>query len=72
MLASFNMLYNGRILIIYQARVDDKGLAALSYNAKINSNFTLGIGAAFDTQKLNESTHKVSIGHQLKVFKPFS
>lgn len=43
-------------------------MAAVSYNAKINSNFTLGVGAAFDTQKLNESTHKVSFhGRELGI-----
>ncbi|KAF2759590.1 mitochondrial porin-like protein [Pseudovirgaria hyperparasitica] len=42
-----------------KAKINDRGIAALSYNTKVNPGFTFGVGASVDTQKLNESTHKV-------------
>ena len=44
-----------------KAKVDDRGIAALSYNVKVKEGFTFGLGASFDTQKLNEATHKVGV-----------
>ena len=44
-----------------QGKIDDRGIAALAYNTKVNGGLTFGIGASFDTQKLNESTHKVGM-----------
>ncbi|KAF2085880.1 hypothetical protein K490DRAFT_74768 [Saccharata proteae CBS 121410] len=42
-----------------KAKINDKGIAAVAYNTKINSGFTFGIGASLDTQKLNEAGHKI-------------
>jgi voltage-dependent anion channel protein 2 len=36
-------------------------MAALAYNLAVRPGVTFGIGASFDTQKLNESTHKVGM-----------
>ena len=43
-----------------QVKVDNKGIAAVAYNTKVKEGFTLGLGASFDTQKINEGSHKVS------------
>ena len=45
--------------VAQQGKVDDRGIAALAYNTKLNQNLTFGVGTSFDTQKLNEGTHKV-------------
>lgn len=42
-----------------KAKVNDRGIAALAYNVLLRPGFTLGLGASFDTQKLNEASHKV-------------
>lgn len=44
-----------------QAKINDKGLAALAYNVKLSTGVTLGLGASFNTQKLNEAAHKVGV-----------
>lgn len=44
-----------------QAKINDRGIASIAYNTKINQGFTFGIGASLDTQKLNEAGHKVCI-----------
>jgi len=41
-----------------KAKINDRGIASLAYNTKINSGLTFGIGGSFDTQKLNEAGHK--------------
>ncbi|KAL9052057.1 MAG: hypothetical protein Q9162_005628 [Coniocarpon cinnabarinum] len=46
-------------LAFVKGKVNDKGQASVSYNTKVREGFTLGLGASFDTQKLNEATHKV-------------
>lgn len=42
-----------------KAKINDRGIASLAYNTKINQGFTFGIGASLDTQKLNEAGHKI-------------
>ncbi|KAF1990981.1 mitochondrial porin-like protein [Aulographum hederae CBS 113979] len=42
-----------------KAKINDRGIASIAYNTKVNSGFTFGIGASFDTQKLNEAGHKI-------------
>jgi len=42
-----------------KAKINDRGIACLSYNTKVNSGLTFGIGGSFDTQKLSESGHKL-------------
>ena len=51
----------GHCLIAYytQAKVNDRGIAALAYNVLLRPGITVGLGASLDTQKLNESAHKV-------------
>jgi len=41
-----------------KAKINDRGIASLAYNTKINSGLTFGIGGSFDTQKFNEAGHK--------------
>ncbi|KZF25688.1 outer mitochondrial membrane protein porin [Xylona heveae TC161] len=42
-----------------KAKINDRGIAALAYNVLLRPGVTLGLGASFDTQKLNEAAHKV-------------
>ncbi|KAL8693676.1 MAG: hypothetical protein Q9218_001533 [Villophora microphyllina] len=42
-----------------KAKVNDRGIASLAYNVLLRSGVTVGVGLSLDTQKLNESTHKV-------------
>ncbi|KAF2740619.1 mitochondrial porin-like protein [Polyplosphaeria fusca] len=42
-----------------KAKINNLGIASLAYNTKVNSGLTFGIGGSFDTQKLNESGHKL-------------
>lgn len=42
-----------------KVKINDRGIASLAYNTKINSGFTFGIGASLDTQKMNEAGHKI-------------
>jgi voltage-dependent anion channel protein 2 len=42
-----------------KAKINDRGIACLAYNTKVNSGLTFGIGGSFDTQKLGESGHKL-------------
>lgn len=44
--------------ITLQAKVNDRGIAALAYNTVLRPGFTLGLGLSLDTQKLNEASHK--------------
>lgn len=44
-----------------KGKINDRGIAALSYNTRVNGGLTFGVGASFDTQKLNESTHQVGM-----------
>ncbi len=39
--------------------MNDRGIAAVAYNVALRPGVTLGLGASFDTQKINEGTHKV-------------
>lgn len=45
-----------------KAKINNQGIAALAYNQLLRPGVTLGLGAAIDTQRLNESVaaHKVS------------
>jgi voltage-dependent anion channel protein 2 len=42
-----------------QAKINDRGVAAVAYNVLLREGVTLGVGASFDTQKLDQATHKV-------------
>ncbi|KAI9771296.1 MAG: Voltage-dependent anion-selective channel protein 1 [Geoglossum simile] len=42
-----------------KAKINDRGIAALAYNVRLRPGVTLGLGASFDTQNLNQSAHKV-------------
>lgn len=44
-----------------QAKINDRGVAAVAYNVLLRPGVTLGLGASFDTQKLDQATHKVCI-----------
>jgi voltage-dependent anion channel protein 2 len=42
-----------------KAKINDRGVAAVGYNVLLREGVTLGVGASFDTQKLDQATHKV-------------
>ncbi|RAH74576.1 porin [Aspergillus aculeatinus CBS 121060] len=42
-----------------KAKINDRGVAALAYNVLLRPGVTLGLGASFDTQNLNQAAHKV-------------
>ncbi|KAI1332951.1 eukaryotic porin/Tom40 [Xylariaceae sp. FL0255] len=42
-----------------KAKINDRGLAALSYNVLLRPGVTLGLGASFDTQKLDSAAPKI-------------
>jgi len=42
-----------------KAKINDRGIAALSYNTRLNPGTTLGLGLSLDTHKLNEAGHKI-------------
>ncbi|KAM0333408.1 hypothetical protein ACHAQA_002069 [Verticillium albo-atrum] len=42
-----------------KVKVNDRGVAALAYNVLLRPGVTLGLGASFDTQKLDQATHKL-------------
>ncbi|KAL8731327.1 MAG: hypothetical protein Q9166_003551 [cf. Caloplaca sp. 2 TL-2023] len=42
-----------------KAKVNDRGIACLAYNVLLRSGVTAGVGVSLDTQKLNESAHKI-------------
>ncbi|KAI0856465.1 eukaryotic porin/Tom40 [Xylaria cubensis] len=42
-----------------KAKINDRGVAAVSYNVLLRPGVTAGIGASFDTQKIDQATHKV-------------
>ncbi|KAL2889136.1 outer mitochondrial membrane protein porin [Ceratocystis lukuohia] len=42
-----------------KAKINDRGIAALSYNVLLRDGVTLGLGASVDTQKLDQATHKI-------------
>ncbi|KAI1467933.1 uncharacterized protein F4812DRAFT_382987 [Daldinia caldariorum] len=44
-----------------KAKINDRGVAAISYNVLLRPGVTLGLGASFDTQKLEQATHKVGV-----------
>ncbi|KAI4135696.1 MAG: hypothetical protein LQ347_000426 [Umbilicaria vellea] len=41
------------------AKINDRGIAAAAYSVLLRPGVTLGLGASFDTQNLNEAAHKV-------------
>jgi voltage-dependent anion channel protein 2 len=43
-----------------QAKINDRGIAAIAYNVLLREGVTAGLGASFDTQKLDQATHKVT------------
>ncbi|POS85357.1 mitochondrial porin-like protein [Erysiphe pulchra] len=40
-------------------KINDRGVAAVAYNVLLRPGVTLGLGASFDTQKLDRATHKI-------------
>ncbi|KAH9906943.1 porin [Xylariomycetidae sp. FL2044] len=42
-----------------KAKINDRGVAAVSYNVLLRPGATLGLGLSVDTQKLDQATHKV-------------
>ncbi|KAH6696923.1 outer mitochondrial membrane protein porin [Plectosphaerella plurivora] len=42
-----------------KVKLNDRGVAALAYNVLLRPGVTLGLGASFDTQKLDQATHKL-------------
>lgn len=42
-----------------QAKVNDRGVAAVAYNVLLRPGVTFGVGTSFDTQKLDQATHKI-------------
>lgn len=42
-----------------KGKINDRGVAAVAYNVLLRQGVTLGVGASFDTQKLDQATHKV-------------
>ena len=47
------------MFIKMQAKINDRGIAALAYNVLLRPGVTVGLGASFDTQKFSEGGHKV-------------
>ena len=43
-----------------QAKVNDRGIAALAYNVLLRPGVTVGLGLSLDTQNINEAPHKVN------------
>ncbi|KAK8089414.1 mitochondrial outer membrane protein porin [Apiospora hydei] len=44
-----------------KAKINDRGVAAISYNTLLRPGVNLGLGGSFDTQKLDQATHKVGV-----------
>ncbi|QSZ31707.1 hypothetical protein DSL72_001274 [Monilinia vaccinii-corymbosi] len=42
-----------------KVKINDRGVAAIAYNVLLGPGATLGLGASFDTQKLDQATHKI-------------
>lgn len=42
-----------------KAKINDRGIAALAYNTRLNAGTTFGVGLSLDTAKLNEAGHKI-------------
>ncbi|KUJ12142.1 mitochondrial porin-like protein [Mollisia scopiformis] len=42
-----------------KAKINDRGIAAVAYNVLLRPGVQLGIGASFDTQKLDQANHKI-------------
>jgi voltage-dependent anion channel protein 2 len=42
-----------------KVKINDRGIAAVAYNILLRPGVTLGLGASFDTQKLDQATHKI-------------
>lgn len=46
-------------LSFVKAKINDRGVAAIAYNVTLRPGVDFGIGASFDTQKLDQAPHKV-------------
>ncbi|KAK7908368.1 eukaryotic porin/Tom40 [Apiospora marii] len=44
-----------------KAKINDRGVAAISYNCLLRPGVNFGLGGSFDTQKLDQATHKVGV-----------
>jgi len=42
-----------------KVKINDRGIAAVAYSVLLRPGVTLGLGASFDTQKLDQATHKI-------------
>jgi len=51
--------YRFDTLSFAKAKINDRGVAAVSYNVLFRPGVTFGIGGSFDTQKLDQATHKI-------------
>jgi len=44
-----------------KAKINNQGVAAIAYNQVLRPGVTFGVGAAIDTQRMNEPAHKVGL-----------
>jgi len=51
--------YRHDTLSFTKAKINDRGVAAIAYNVLLRTGVTLGLGASFDTTKLDQATHKI-------------
>ncbi|KAK5987291.1 Mitochondrial outer membrane protein porin [Cladobotryum mycophilum] len=42
-----------------KVKINDRGIAAVAYNVLLRQGVTLGLGGSFDTQKIDQATHKL-------------
>ncbi|TAQ91428.1 hypothetical protein B7494_g218 [Chlorociboria aeruginascens] len=42
-----------------KVKMNDRGVVAIAYNVLLRPGVTLGLGASFDTQKMDQATHKI-------------
>ena len=61
-------------MLQHQAKVNDRGIAALAYNVLLRPGVTVGPGLSLDTQNIKEAAHKVRrlfvwVKQMLRVFK---
>jgi len=42
-----------------KAKINDRGIAAVAFNILLREGVTAGVGASFDTTKLDQATHKI-------------
>ena len=62
------------LMLEWQAKVNDRGIAALAYNVILRPGVTFGVGMSLDTQNMKEGSHKVfcESSHKLYCLLTFS